>query len=56
MPALLYMFQACRRELREIEATAVAFQVATEEATTWEFDAVRSRVVEGGSHLLSQHC
>jgi len=31
----------CRRELREIEATAVAFQVATEEATAWEFDGVR---------------
>ncbi|KAL4436350.1 hypothetical protein ABPG77_009912 [Micractinium sp. CCAP 211/92] len=31
--------KALRRELREIEATAVAFQVATEEATSWEFDA-----------------
>ncbi|EFN52596.1 hypothetical protein CHLNCDRAFT_138627 [Chlorella variabilis] len=31
--------KALRRELREIEASAVAFQAATEEATAWEFDA-----------------
>lgn len=34
-----------RRELRDIEATAVAFQVATEEATAWEFDGVRSLIL-----------
>lgn len=42
-PATLHnsAFPHNRRELREIEATAVAFQVAAEEATTWEFDRVR---------------
>jgi hypothetical protein len=34
----------CRRELHEIEASAVAFQVATEEATAWEFDGVSGSV------------
>ncbi len=33
----------CRRELREIEASAAAFQAATEEASTWEFDSVSGR-------------
>lgn len=44
---------ARRRELREIEATAVAFQVATEEATSWEFDAVSIR---GTPKVGNQSC